>query len=190
MASTGERYLNQDLISKNSVSVKQYSEEEQLNLSIETLKQLGYSEHEIEVMFKEIEEIENNSVSFDSEKATKDGVDKNLVARTEADIEKIEGNARLFYNCPGYNTINFSLSIIFFDNCVTNITYAISTGATAVSLVGVMLAYLKPKTPGYGTALAVAGLLINQGAMKIQWKNRGYGIAVFYGRSPIEYYGQ
>lgn len=191
-------YLNEGSININTELQEEYTEEEILDISIDVLKNNGYSEEEVEVMLKELEEIQdyfvrnaNDSVFFDSEKAIKDGVNQELVARTEADMATlggVDGGVSLLDSCPGASGWVATKKIIFFDSCQTNtLVYALSSGSNIVTIAGIITGFAAPPV---GVPIAVAGVLINQGSSYINYKDRGYGIAVFYNRTPIEIHGQ
>jgi len=189
------QYLNEETLDIHTNGSQEYSDEEILNMSIEILKNNGYSKKEIDVMLEEVVEIqdyfvfnENSNIFFDSDQAIKEGVDKELVLRTKADMEMLGEEINLLASCPGISGWYEAQSVFFFDSCQTSeMVYWITTGANLSTIAGLITAYFNPAA---GLPVAIAGVLINQGAAYINRIDRGYGFSVFYNRRPIEFHGQ
>lgn len=182
-----------EILSKDALT-KKHTDKEIFNMTIETLKGYGYTEDEVRKMVEDVSQIKdyftidsNNAASFDAESALEEGVDRELVLRTQKDMEKLDG-INLLSSCSGISGWYAPQEIIFFDSCQTsNIIYSIETTGNITTIAGLIIAYFAPPA---GIAVGIAGVLLNQGAAYLNHINRGYGIAVFYGRSPMEIHGQ
>lgn len=97
-------------------------------------------------------------------------------------------NNLLKAGCGGVNGWRPEVGAVFLDNCNTSsIIYYINGAATLATIAGIVM--VSTGTTG-GIPLAIAAELIRLGTSYITKIDRGYGIAVFYNRSPVEFWGQ
>lgn len=158
---------------------------------LNSLKDLGYSDEEIEKLMVEVEAINdyfevdnNNNVTFNADDARKNGVDEQLVLRTEKDMEKINSNGKVTVDsiakldsCPGLTAYYGPQDALFLSDCaVDDITYWIGYGSNLTTIAGVLTTVAK--IPG-GPALTIAGVLVNMGVAAINHKNKGRGLVIF-----------
>lgn len=153
---------------------------------LDQLKDIGYSEVEVEKLVEEVNaikdyfKVDQNNIYFDAENARKNGVNEELVSRTESDMNRLSqvstNQISALASCAGITGYYGPQDLILLDNCVVNnITYWIGYGANLTTIAGILLS--GAGVPA-GVGVGVAGVLINMGAQAIDNKNRGYGIAI------------
>lgn len=162
---------------------------------IQTLKELGYSEEEIEQAIEDSEEIgkyieidQDFNFYFNEDEAIESGVNKQLVEETKKDIEKtreqtIKSNKDIEVQalCKGTTAYYAPQMMTLLDNCVTNsITTAIAGGALLTTIAGMLIAAI-PGAGFAGAQIGIAGALIGYGAYLIDSKNDGAGIFIIRG---------